>query len=424
MEWSRPNLDYSKKDESLKKLSAAIIFNFCGAYRTTTAFPRSGIVAMTSIVLGSIESKDTIAAQTFLVHISKRGYHPVFFTHLVSKAKMFAVTLIPSDDEKEWMKLAKKVLCHTKIQSTINDCIVDYCDVESIELDEIVEEATIKVTFLRSSDPTVRGFAGFGEFFINSYHFQEKFRHFGESIELLQVIAKMDIISLTVHELAHINIRKHLNDFNLHTPCVAQQKGLAGQQHEFGIYVDWFGSFYSLVVEHAESFINAIEKNIPWPSSCISGIGPRLGNSNVDGVDMEQNIRQDTGGLLYVDEYYKSLLRSYFRLDVDLKKHYEQWSAAHSHFRDEAARFYAIRMLDQEPVENLFSFICSQNNHITRISSLIEKLCSMWRDSFDPRRLVIEQSSYKNQPPSLWQMAIWNGSTSYRNSTTKQLIKN
>lgn len=83
-------------------------------------------------------------------------------------------------------------------------------------------------------------------------------------------------------------------------------------------------------------------------------------------------------GLLYAEDYYKSLLRSYLRLDVDLNKYYEQWSAAHRHFREEATRFYAIRMLDQEPVENLFSFICSQNNHISRISSLVEKLCSMY----------------------------------------------
>lgn len=82
--------------------------------------------------------------------------------------------------------------------------------------------------------------------------------------------------------------------------------------------------------------------------------------------------------LLYTEEYYRSLLTSYFRLNIDLEKCYQEWSAAHSHFRDEATRFYAVRMLDQEPVENLFSFICSQNNHITRISSLVENLCSKY----------------------------------------------
>lgn len=95
-------------------------------------------------------------------------------------------------------------------------------------------------------------------------------------------------------------------------------------------------------------------------------------------------------GLLYPDEYYKALLNSYFRLDVDLDKHYEQWSAAHRHFREEATRFFAIRMLDQEPVENLFSFICSQNNHISRISSLVEKLCS----SYGPKICDFEGVEY------------------------------
>lgn len=65
-------------------------------------------------------------------------------------------------------------------------------------------------------------------------------------------------------------------------------------------------------------------------------------------------------------EYYESLLRSYFRLNINLSECYEKWSLAHQHFASEAGKFYAIRVLDQDPVENLFSFICSQNNHISR----------------------------------------------------------
>lgn len=68
----------------------------------------------------------------------------------------------------------------------------------------------------------------------------------------------------------------------------------------------------------------------------------------------------------YTAEYYESLLRAYFRLDINLSDCYDKWSLAHSHFASEAGKFYAIRVLDQDPVENLFSFICSQNNHISR----------------------------------------------------------
>lgn len=70
--------------------------------------------------------------------------------------------------------------------------------------------------------------------------------------------------------------------------------------------------------------------------------------------------------LLFGVEYYESLLRAYFRLDVDLSDCYTKWAEAHQHFKSQSDKFYAIRVLDQDPVENLFSFICSQNNHITR----------------------------------------------------------
>ncbi|KAM3964033.1 8-oxoguanine DNA glycosylase [Aphomia sociella] len=73
---------------------------------------------------------------------------------------------------------------------------------------------------------------------------------------------------------------------------------------------------------------------------------------------------------------FSEVLHKYFRLDLNLVKYYEQWSERDELFKSACVQFFGIRMLCQEPVENLFSFICSQNNHISRISSMVEKLCA------------------------------------------------
>lgn len=70
------------------------------------------------------------------------------------------------------------------------------------------------------------------------------------------------------------------------------------------------------------------------------------------------------------------MLDSYFRLSVDLDKYYAEWKESHQHFASNVSEKYQnIRQLDIDPLENLFSFICSQNNNISRISSLVNKLC-------------------------------------------------
>lgn len=83
-------------------------------------------------------------------------------------------------------------------------------------------------------------------------------------------------------------------------------------------------------------------------------------------IDPPKKLTKKMNGLLYGIDHYENLLKKYFRFDTDLNECYEKWSNAHHHFKSEASQFYAVRVLDQDPVENLFSFICSQNNHITR----------------------------------------------------------
>ncbi|XP_014360721.2 N-glycosylase/DNA lyase [Papilio machaon] len=75
---------------------------------------------------------------------------------------------------------------------------------------------------------------------------------------------------------------------------------------------------------------------------------------------------------------FEVMLKKYFRLELPLTKYYEEWSEKDTLFKTACKQFYGIRMLAQEPVENLFSFICSQNNHISRISSMVEKLCTFY----------------------------------------------
>lgn len=67
-----------------------------------------------------------------------------------------------------------------------------------------------------------------------------------------------------------------------------------------------------------------------------------------------------------------SALRDYFQLQHDLREFYTHWSAVDSHFKkivdSQPETLTGIRMLAQDPLECLLSFICSSNNHISRIS--------------------------------------------------------
>ena len=67
-------------------------------------------------------------------------------------------------------------------------------------------------------------------------------------------------------------------------------------------------------------------------------------------------------------------LREYFQLDTDLRSLYDKWSRADPRMKAIAKTLPGMRVLRQEPVECLFSFICSSNNNIQRIGGMLHTL--------------------------------------------------
>ena len=64
-------------------------------------------------------------------------------------------------------------------------------------------------------------------------------------------------------------------------------------------------------------------------------------------------------------------LRDYFQLDTPLVPLYEQWGKCDVRLRRIAEVIPGVRILRQNPVECLFSFICSSNNNVPRITQLL-----------------------------------------------------
>ncbi|XP_029011285.1 N-glycosylase/DNA lyase isoform X1 [Betta splendens] len=90
----------------------------------------------------------------------------------------------------------------------------------------------------------------------------------------------------------------------------------------------------------------------------------------------------------------EKLLRGYFQLDVKLGDLYSDWGAADPHFKRIADIFTGVRMLRQEPTECLFSFICTSNNHISRIQGMVERLC----EALGSPLCQLDQASYYDFP--------------------------
>lgn len=99
-------------------------------------------------------------------------------------------------------------------------------------------------------------------------------------------------------------------------------------------------------------------------------------------------------GPLSDDPKNKKILSRYLRKEISLKTNIKKWSSVDPHFEKACKTVKGVRILHQDVVENLFSFICSSNNNITRISSMVEKLCRF----FGQKLCQVDDQQYYDFP--------------------------
>lgn len=77
------------------------------------------------------------------------------------------------------------------------------------------------------------------------------------------------------------------------------------------------------------------------------------------------------------------LLRDYFQLRTPLVPLYQQWRELDARFAAIAPAFPGLRVLRTEPVECLFSFLCSSANNIPRITRMVDALCRRYGEQLE-----------------------------------------
>ncbi len=79
----------------------------------------------------------------------------------------------------------------------------------------------------------------------------------------------------------------------------------------------------------------------------------------------------------------EKLWRKYFDLDLNYMGIKEDLSKMHPVLKEASSYAGGIRILNQEPFEALITFIISQNNNISRIKGIVDRLCENFGEKID-----------------------------------------
>jgi len=83
----------------------------------------------------------------------------------------------------------------------------------------------------------------------------------------------------------------------------------------------------------------------------------------------------------------KLILEDYFQLKIILAPLYNEWGlpdhSLNKQFKSSGFGLKGVRLIRQDPLECLYSFICSSNNNIGRITKMVNSLCANYGTMID-----------------------------------------
>jgi len=151
-----------------------------------------------------------------------------------------------------------------------------------------------------------------------------------------------------------------------------KQTLLGGQSFRYIIISNWlflFLKFTRWIEQNSNEFIGVLGSYIVCLQHQNDNLRYRFftNNENLILISNDNDRRVETALILH----------NYFQLTIKLSNLIDQWCKTDQRFEKNQIP-NGIRVLAQEPLENLISFICSSNNNIQRISKMIKILCDKY----------------------------------------------
>lgn len=147
---------------------------------------------------------------------------------------------------------------------------------------------------------------------------------------------------------------------------------------------------YKIIFENNNIYIKGIEEfDLPHTLDCGQAFRWKCDENGIwSGVAGEKflSLEKTNDGtvVLYntTKDDFENFWKDYFDLERDYQK-IRQILSQNETLKAAADYSYGIRILNQEPFETLCSFIISQNNNISRIKGIIERLCENFGEKIE-----------------------------------------